>query len=101
MTESVTASIITGASSPTIAIVLGVIGGALLVIFLVLCWCRFRARGLYDSKMSTVQSKNSAAGPQSPSDLIPPLFYTPEMRDPLLQEDLKDNFRSSNRSIYI
>jgi hypothetical protein len=101
MTEVVTPSITADPSNPTTAIIIGVIVGLVLLILVVLCLCRFRKRDRYDSKMSTLQSKASSSDFHSPTDLIPPVFYTPEMRDPLLQEDLRDNVHSSSKSIYI
>jgi hypothetical protein len=39
-------------------------------------------------EFSSVAGKS---GPGGPEGLIPPLFYTHEIQDPLMQPDLRDN----------
>jgi hypothetical protein len=85
----------------TVAIIVGVIVGVVLLIVLVLCWCRLRGRGQYDSRLATVHTRTVSSRDDLDSDLIPPVFYTPDMRDPLLQEDLTDHVHRSSRSIYV
>jgi hypothetical protein len=78
------------ASFATFAIVLGCAAAVALVPLAVLWACRMH-RKRYDSTMATVPSK---PGPKrhddAPTNLMPPVFLTEGMSDPLLQEDLHE-----------
>jgi hypothetical protein len=55
---------------------------------LLLCLCRTRARDR-PANVSMLVTDPAPSG-NSVESLIPPLFYTEDLRDPLMQEDLRD-----------
>jgi hypothetical protein len=59
------------------------------------CWSRNRHRALD----STLQDTKSMQQFQSAtSDLIPPVFYTEGLRDPLMQEDLREKVQEDGHA---
>jgi hypothetical protein len=64
----------------------------LLMVVLLLCFCcrRWSAARPMDLSTALEIPSHGAAGV---TNLIPPLFYTEGLRDPLMQEDLRDHLR--------
>jgi hypothetical protein len=70
----------------TVALVL-VLG---MVVIAILCFCRARVLAKAQTVPVSLASRAHPEGFDSVADLIPPLFYTEGLRDPLKQEDLHD-----------
>jgi hypothetical protein len=67
----------------------------LLLALVVVCFCRRRAAAR-DRPPSQRSDPDHAVSQTTGSvaNLIPPLFYTEGLRDPLMQEDLRDRLRN-------
>jgi hypothetical protein len=67
------------------------VGIAAACVFIVLFCCRRRCEGNADAKGPELPAAPEPPAPNpAVADLIPPLFYTEGLRDPLMQEDLRD-----------
>lgn len=74
-------------------VILSVILIAIVVMMIVLCICK--SRSCKHERDSTDVGAHSPLHPTS--KLIPPVFYTEDMRDPLLQEDLREHMPRGRR----
>jgi hypothetical protein len=85
-------------------IVVGCVFGGIAILALVLCLCRRLTVKRYDSAMVTVQTRMraqaSSAAPNT-GNLIPPVFLTEDMRDPLLQDDLRDQIADTRSATHV
>jgi hypothetical protein len=85
-------------------IVVGCVFGGIGILVLILCFCRRFTAKRYDSTMMTVQTRMrqhpSSAAPNT-GNLIPPVFLTEDMRDPLLQDDLRDQFVDTRSAAHV
>jgi hypothetical protein len=75
------------------AILLIVIASLIFVILIVLiliCLCRWKGGFSKTSDAGMSASDLSVRSNNPVENLIPPLFYTENLRDPLMQEDLSD-----------
>jgi hypothetical protein len=90
-------------SSSSLPIIIGCIVGALFLILVILCICRMKCCKRYDSTMATVPSRTPQKPRfEAPGNLIPPVFLTEDMRDPLLQEDLREHLpQQQSRPNYV
>lgn len=73
-------------------IVAAIIIGTMLLIAIV-CVCVKNC--LYERKVKKRRNRRDVKSPKSSTDLIiPPIFYTDNLRDPLYQEDLVEKVKS-------
>jgi hypothetical protein len=103
-----TALLLTPPATPTAALTHGssllliIVAGAVFLIMLALaliCLCRSRLRARdTDGIAPSLSEQFPATAGNSIADLIPPLFYTEDLRDPLLQDDLRDRVATRRAS---
>jgi hypothetical protein len=92
------------AEVPVAAIVVGCVLGGIGILVLILCLCRRFTVKRYDSAMMTVQTRmrqHSAPATPNTGNLIPPVFLTEDMRDPLLQDDLRDQVVDTRSATHV
>ena len=77
-----------GASREVLPVILGVVAIMIVVFLVILCLCRGRGCARRETIVSEAPMNSPKKGT---SNLIPPVFYTEDMRDPLLQEDLREH----------
>ena len=85
---SPTELILSAISSNGIAIIIiSLLAAAFLGIVLLICLCKSRGCN-HQPKIGNIENPSD-----STMNLIPPIFYTEDMRDPLYQEDLREKYR--------
>jgi hypothetical protein len=81
--------------SEAFIIVMACLAFLLLLAIVIVCLCRRHAQAAAappsDAATAVPLQTHSAS---SVANLIPPLFYTEDLRDPLMQEDLRDHLRA-------
>jgi hypothetical protein len=76
-------------STQTFLIIVVVLGFLVILALILLCLCR-QQKPEVDTAMALSEPGSPQSMIKSTEHLIPPLFYTEGLRDPLQQEDLRD-----------
>jgi hypothetical protein len=76
-------------STETLLIILAAFVFLVVLALVLLCLCRTRSPVPVDPSMLVTYPAVPPSG-STVENLIPPLFYTEDLRDPLMQEDLRD-----------